>query len=247
MKDLLVNFHLFCYTLPQSSTPSPTLLYHLRWQNFLHNCFVRSYPFIKFIFKTFCVPILPKHIFFIATAPGPNVIKFFIFYALQVFVISQSIWPWHVLPALFDVCKQGLKAPTRGKLLSGAPIFGRLLALLTNIRLGWRGLPAYGRPPSGQLTRLDVGVLILFVSDKVCQRLANVLTFFARVPLPGIDVTLKIIKLTKFILVNLSFCEVLVILKGASMCWNTSLSQQNSTYQSPMQANKCLKLPQMSN
>ncbi len=105
------------------------------------------------------------------------------------------------------------------KLLSGAPLLGRLLALLTNIRLGLLSAP------TGQLTRLDVGVLILFVSDKVCQRLADVLTFFARVPFPGIDVTLKIIKLTKFILVNHSFCEILVMLKGASMCWNTSMSQ----------------------
>jgi hypothetical protein len=31
--------------------------------------------------------------------------------------------------------------PTRMKFLSAAPILGRLVALLTNIRLGWKDLP----------------------------------------------------------------------------------------------------------
>ncbi len=30
--------------------------------------------------------------------------------------------------------------PTRVKLLSGDPLLGRLLALTTNIRLGWKGV-----------------------------------------------------------------------------------------------------------
>jgi hypothetical protein len=33
------------------------------------------------------------------------------------------------------------KTKTRVKPLSGAPLWGRLLALLTNVRLGWKGLP----------------------------------------------------------------------------------------------------------
>ncbi len=55
------------------------------------------------------------------------------------FVISQSVCPWQL--ANLVLCLGVTPKPSRLKHLSGDPLQGRLLALPTNIRPGFYGLP----------------------------------------------------------------------------------------------------------
>jgi hypothetical protein len=58
---------------------------------------------------------------------------------LPIFEINKSVCPWQTFPAKsFD---EGREETTRVKHLSGAPLLGSLLALTTNITVGWKSLP----------------------------------------------------------------------------------------------------------
>ncbi len=92
--------------------------------DFTENCKTLDNTFsLNNAFQTY---LTPKH------PLVSNVLKLFTLVNLRIFVISQSVFPWQAFPVLLVV-----KAVVDS--LSGVP-FGQAPALITNIKLGSKGL-----------------------------------------------------------------------------------------------------------